>query len=118
MIERACVLIAAEFAPFEKYCGKVSVGYRFENATGTTVAIGARWAYKAPDGTRLGFTARLREHPHGWEMWRDTHRHLTVPALRPENVAETFIRLHGRQAEAAFEAIVLEEPWQLRQILQ
>jgi hypothetical protein len=110
---RACVLINTELAPFEKYCGKAA----FAVQAGQKVAITASWQYRAPCGTTLALKATLERQRDGWMM---IGKRLAVPvaALSPEAVSAAFVRVNEKTAEAAFEAIVLEEPWQLRHILQ
>ena len=111
--DRACALIAAELAPFEKYCGKVAIAF----TSGPKTRITAHWPYRAPCGTKLAFTACLEHHALGWIMVSG-RRGTTVKLLSPEGIAAAFIQVIEKAAEAAFEAVVLGEGWRLRHILQ
>jgi hypothetical protein len=113
MADRACALIATDLEPFEKYCGKVVVSF----LSGSKTTITAAWRYRLPCGTKLSLSALLEHQMQGWMM---IGKRLAVPVatLSPEAVSAAFVRVNEKTAEAAFEAIVLEEPWQLRHILQ
>jgi hypothetical protein len=112
-VVRAVPLIEAEFAPFEKYCGKVAVSF----LSGSKTTITAAWRYRLPCGSRLSLSARLEHQAQGW-MVIGKRLAVQVATLSPEAVSAAFVRVNEKTAEAAFEAIVLEEPWQLRHILQ
>lgn len=112
-VVRAVPLIEAEFAPFEKYCGKVAVSF----LSGSKTTITAAWRYRLPCGSRLSLSARLEHQAQGW-MVIGKRLAVQVATLSPEAVSAAFVRVNEMTAEAAFEAIVLEEPWQLRHILQ
>ncbi|MFM7654378.1 MAG: hypothetical protein ACKO56_03170 [Paracoccaceae bacterium] len=110
---RVVPLIEAEFAPFEKHCGKVAVSL----VSGSKTTITAAWRYRLPCGSKMAIKANLELHPQGWIM-NGNQRSVNVWPLSPEAVTAAFVRVNEKTAEAAFEAIVLEEPWQLRHIVQ
>ena len=112
-VARAVPLIEAEFAPFEKYCGKVAVTF----VSGSKTTITAAWRYRLPCRSTMAIKANLELHPQGWIM-NGNQRSVNVWPLSPEAVAAAFVQVNETVAEAAFEAVVLGEGWRLRHILQ
>ena len=109
----AVPLIKMEFEPFEKYCGKTEVSYSVSPITQLTVS----WRWQAPDGTKLCFSATLRDRGKSWVM-NGKQRSINLASVSEEALAKAFVELNVEKAEAAFEAVVLDEPWQIPTLLR
>ena len=110
---RACPAIAEQFQPFEKYCGPVDVSVTLTSHDSAQITAGFR--YRQPHGPRLAFTATVRRHGDDLVLVdRGGSAPIAVP--EPSWIALAFLDAVAAQAERAFEAIVLGEPWRLRQI--
>lgn len=110
---RACPAIAEQFQPFEKYCGPVDVSVTLTSHESAQITAGFR--YRQPHGPRLAFTATVRRHGDDLVL---VDRRGSAPIAVPEPgcIALAFLDAVAAQAERAFEAIVLGEPWRLRHI--
>lgn len=110
---RACPAIAEQFQPFEKYCGPVDVSAALTSHDSAQITAG--FHYRHPHGPRLAFTATVRRRGDDLVLV-DRRGSAVIPVPEPGCIALTFLDAVAAQAERAFEAIVLEEPWRLRQI--
>lgn len=110
---RACPAIAEQFQPFETYCGPVDVSVTLTSHDSAQITAGFR--YRQPHGPRLAFTATVRRHGDDLVL---VDRRGSAPIAVPEPVwiVLAFRDAVAAQAERAFEAIVLDEPWRLRHI--
>jgi len=110
---RACPAIAEQFQPFEKYCGPVDVSVTLTSHDSAQITAGFR--YRQPHGPTLAFTATVRRRGDDLVL---VDRRGSAPIAVPEPgcIALAFLDAVAAQAERAFEAIVLGEPWRLRHI--
>lgn len=110
---RACPAIAEKFRSFEKYCGTVDVSA--VPAEQNSVQISVRFNYKWGYDNKLVFRATVRRHGDDLVLV-DRRGGAPIAVPEPGCIALAFLDAVATPAERAFEAIVLEEPWRLRQI--
>lgn len=115
LCQRACPGIAAQFAPFEKYCGAVNVFAALTSHDSAQITAG--FSYRQPHGPRLAFTVTVRRRGDDLVLV-DRRGSAPIAVPEPSCIALEFLDSVERQAEAAFEAVVLDEPWRLRQIFR
>jgi hypothetical protein len=115
LCQRACPAIAAPLGAFEKYCGPVHVYTTLISPD--SVRLTAGFSYNMPSGEKMRFTATVGRRRDDLVLI-DRRGSAPIPVPEPGYVALAFLESITPQAEAAFEAIVLDEPWRLMRLLR
>lgn len=115
LCQRACPAIAAQLRAFEKYCGPAHVYTTLISPD--SVRLTAGLSYSMPNGVNLRFTATVGRRGDDLILI-DRRGGAPIPVLEPGCVALEFLESITPLAEAAFEAIVLDEPWRLMHIFR
>ncbi len=115
LCQRACPAIAAQLGAFEKYCGPAHLYTSLTSPD--TVRLTAGFSYALPNGVNMRFTATVGRRGDDLVLI-DRRGSAPIPAPKPGCIASEFLEAITPQAEAAFEAIVLDEPWRLMHIFR
>jgi len=116
LVQKALPMIEREFAPFEKYCGVPQTElYVKDDRVWFSIAFQSTLI----PNQAIKFEASLEMHKDDWAMMfflplnasREDDEILYDPY--PEQVCRKFVISHAARAEAAFEAIVLNDPLSL-----
>ena len=116
LVQKALPMIEREFAPFEKFCGVPQTELRVKDEL---VWFSIAFQSTLIRNQVIKFEASLEMHTDDWaEMFfvpLDATRedYEMLPFTYPADVCRKFVISHAPRAEAAFEAIVLNDPLSL-----
>ena len=109
--------VLPQFEPFEDFCGKPTWKVAPKNSD-FSFRLLLSFGYVDACNRRLVFDADLLSPSVGLPKIVGLSKMVQLKRLSVDTVAQGFIDVHSANAELAFEAVVLKQPWRLARIFR